>query len=1355
MAKRISSTDIFENEDLFKGVRNSATATIKLLEKINAEFRKTAETLKGSIGGAKFDSSKAINEFIKATQKANQLRQQSEKLNTLQAKTQQEVNKALKEGAKAQNEQNKANQQAQKVEQEKQKTNQQALKTEQEKQKTQRETIKTQRELNREAERQAKAQEKADKAMRDANSAYKQLELNTRNLKNQSKELGAQMLKLEADGKKNSAEYRALAQTYSQVTQKAREGDAQLKKLDKTVGDNFRNVGNYRDALGGLQNVLGQFGLAFGVGSAVQSMTKSVMEFEQVNATLSAVLGKNRAETGELQSIQRELGKTSGYTASQVGELQLELSRLGFTETDLKNSTEAVLMLAKASGSDLGRASEVAGATLRGFGLQAGETQRVVDVMAKSFDISALGMENFAESMKYVAPVAKSAGVSIEETTAMLGVLSNVGISGSQAGTAMRRILAEMAKSGKPASEALQDLANKGISLADAEDEVGRNAQTALLALVDNMDAMKMMSAELMIAEGSAKRTAMTMGDTLGGSINRLKGAFEGYVLDLNESSGAGEKLRGVIDFLTKNLETILDTVLTLVEVWVKWKVITLAQIGINRLLASSFIQVSKNIGGLKGVMQGVGGVLTSIGNTIKNNIAGIVVFMLAEVYLQYSKLNDVTKTYAKNTEELADATNNITRKLDEEKAEANNLFEALKKTNKGSKERNNLMTQINSTYGTTLKNMESEVDWIGQVNQAQKDLMATLEKKAKMEMVRTQYEIAGKQLAELQMEEDKANRAVQMYQENTSAGGALLDNLLDYFGATDLNELEQLQAAFFTQRREAEIRYNKYKNDYLAMVAQNALTGGPPPPPPPPGGGVTGGGGGGGGSTSTPDVRQYELTLDKINAYIDQQIQLIQELETVYQEAKFTKKLDEIDGQIMSVIARAKNRAIDGLDPLDFIIPGEMYDETEKQILALFDLAKETATQRTNFAISEIDRQNKYEKDEALKTLNENYNAQKKQYDKELEDLKKADPTSVNITQSKKNLNEALTKLDADYQNALTALNADNVKRDADANVRKQIETEKLKDVTLQIEKDKNDKINEYNDQLNTAIEEGYEARAENIGNATENAIKKETEALEKLKQRWDTMTNFVKITTDFFIEQSERRIAQYEKEKASAEEVYSDLKQLAINGNIDAQQSLALQQKTIDEYNKKILREEKRQQRIKLASTAFESYNKNIQNLEPGQKSSKALFDTIRDITLLTQFVNALPTFYAGTEDTGTHGQGVDGKGGFNAILHPNERVIPKKLNKQIGANISNEELTRIATEYKAGKLVRGNEQITSALNFGLLVNKLDEVNQTIKNKPENYYGLGEVTQSMFEIIDKHKKGNTVIYNRYRIKK
>jgi hypothetical protein len=207
--------------------------------------------------------------------------------------------------------------------------------------------------------------------------------------------------------------------------------------------------------------------------------------------------------------------------------------------------------------------------------------------------------------------------------------------------------------------------------------------------------------------------------------------------------------------------------------------------------------------------------------------------------------------------------------------------------------------------------------------------------------------------------------------------------------------------------------------------------------------------------------------------------------------------------------------------------------------------------------------------------------------------------------------------------------------------------------------------------------------------------------------------------------------------------------LKTLAENGNINAQQSLAEQQKAITELEKRKEKELKRQQRIKLAQSVFSTYASKV---ESGSKN--ALAETIRDTTLLTQFISALPTFESGIDDTGKSGNGLDGRGGFLSVLHPNERVVPKSLNQQIGS-MSNEQLSKIAWEYQNGKLVRDGDAIASPMETMILVNKIDELNQTIKNKPETNIALGEITQSMMEIVQKTKAGNTTTYNRYRVKK
>ncbi|MEI8137523.1 MAG: phage tail tape measure protein, partial [Bacteroidota bacterium] len=792
MSKQIKRTDIVE-KDIFKNLIDSADASISKLKLMNDQFVVMAKTIKSSMKTAKFDTTKELNEFIKATKSATTVSKE-------QVKVMQELEKANALKAKAQ---------------------QELIRVEKEQLKLQDQAIKTARTKLTDDEKQEKINARKQKSIDDESNAYKRLEKNTRDLKNSSKQLGAELLELERAGKKNTKEYTNLERKFNDVTRQAQKGDQALKKLDKTVGDNFRNVGNYRDALGSLQGILSSVGIAFGLGTIVQGATKSIIGFEQANATLSAVLGKTSAETQDLQKIQRELGRTSGFTATQVGELQIELARLGFTENEIKGATESVLLLAKATGSDLGRASEVAGATLRGFGLNANEIGRVVDVMAKSFDMSALGMENFAESMKYVAPVASSAGVSIEQTTAMLGALSNAGIQGSQAGTSLRRILTDMAMTGKPAKEALEELASKGINLTDAMDEVGRSAQTSLLVLTKNMDSVNGMTTAFENADGAVVKTATTMGDTLQGSINRLRGAWEAWLLDLNQGTGASNSFRDAIDFLTKNLATILNLVVDLSEIWIKYKIITLGQIAINKLMASSFVQTIRSAESLGGVMKGIGGLIQKVGTAIKNNLAGIALFVIGNIIMKYKELNDIYATTKSNAEELANAQNDIATNLKKETIEAGALFEALKKTNNGSVERSALITEINGKYGTTLENLKDEKKFVDQVNTSYNDLIKTMTAKAEMEGIRIKFEMSQGQLAKAEMDYSQAVDNYNEYINNATAGSKVLDELLTNFGVTSEKDLEDIKDAYFTVFASATKQADIYKDDFIKAQAK------------------------------------------------------------------------------------------------------------------------------------------------------------------------------------------------------------------------------------------------------------------------------------------------------------------------------------------------------------------------------------------------------------------------------------------------------------------------------------------------------------------------------------------------------
>ena len=287
---------------------------------------------------------------------------------------------------------------------------------------------------------------------------------------------------------------------------------------------------------------------------------KVAADFEQSMAKVKAVSGATGDEFKKLQDNAKELGRTTRFTASEVSALQLEYAKLGFSADEITQVTGATLNLAQATGSDLAQSAEVAGATLRAFGLNASETERVTDVMAASFSSSALDINSFQDSMKFVAPVAKAAGVSLEEATAMLGQLANNGIKGSNAGTSLRRILQEVAGTGQPFSEAMKMSADEVINLADAKDEVGRSASSAFLVLKEGMGDVAGLTTELQGAEGAAAGMAAIMDDTAQGAMKRMQSAIEGAQIEIGTALAPTMiKLAGIVADLAQKFSEMSD----------------------------------------------------------------------------------------------------------------------------------------------------------------------------------------------------------------------------------------------------------------------------------------------------------------------------------------------------------------------------------------------------------------------------------------------------------------------------------------------------------------------------------------------------------------------------------------------------------------------------------------------------------------------------------------------------------------------------------------------------------------------------------------------------------------------------
>jgi hypothetical protein len=340
--------------------------------------------------------------------------------------------------------------------------------------------------------------------------------------------------------------------------------DTKLKKVDASVGQFQRSVGNYGKAFGKVTGVLRNFGLAVGGAAIARNIIGIFSGFQNEAANLASVLGKTRKQIKLLSDDAKRLGSSTRFTAKEVLKLQTEFAKLGFKEQEILDATEATLALAAATGTELSDAAAVAGATLGGFGLGAEETQRIVDVMAKSFSTSALDMEKFKESMKGAAPAARAIGLSVEKTTALLGTLASAGISGSKAGNNLKTSFINLNKAGLTLEEGLAKVAKSEDKLSAATDLVGKNAAASFLVLAEGVETTKELEEGLNDAGGAAQKMADEQLDTLTGQTALLTSAWEGFILSLEDGNGIiARVMRKAIELSTRFLDILTKLSLT------------------------------------------------------------------------------------------------------------------------------------------------------------------------------------------------------------------------------------------------------------------------------------------------------------------------------------------------------------------------------------------------------------------------------------------------------------------------------------------------------------------------------------------------------------------------------------------------------------------------------------------------------------------------------------------------------------------------------------------------------------------------------------------------------------------------
>lgn len=337
-------------------------------------------------------------------------------------------------------------------------------------------------------------------------------------------------------------------------------------------------------------------GLSSAVGAVGGIMSKSVtvplatagvasvkfsMDFEKSMSNVKAISGATGDEFEDLRQKALDLGASTIFSASEVADAMTEMAKAGWSSQQIMSGMQGVLDATAASGEELSTVATIVADAITTFGLSASESTEIADLLSKSANAGTISISDLGETLKYIGPVAKTMGFSIQDVVTAITAMSQAGIKGSQAGTSLRSMFTRLVKPTDAVQVAMNDL---GIVIADSEgnfksmDTILRELRgtfqtltpeqqtyySAILAGQEGMSGLNALlgmsqqeydnlSLSMKTASGTARETAEIMQDNLAGSVEQLKGSLE------TAGIAIGSKLTPKIRSLTGWVEDLTD----------------------------------------------------------------------------------------------------------------------------------------------------------------------------------------------------------------------------------------------------------------------------------------------------------------------------------------------------------------------------------------------------------------------------------------------------------------------------------------------------------------------------------------------------------------------------------------------------------------------------------------------------------------------------------------------------------------------------------------------------------------------------------------------------------------------------
>lgn len=346
-------------------------------------------------------------------------------------------------------------------------------------------------------------------------------------------------------------------QELRRLQEQAATTNAALEKMD-VVGAKMESVG---DSIAGagkkmmpLTTVIGGLGIA---------AVKTAADFDSSMSQVAAISGATGDDLQALRDKAREMGEKTKFSASEAADAMTYMAMAGWKSKDMISGIDGIMSLAAASGEDLATTSDIVTDALTAFGLSAKDSGHFADILAAASSNANTNVSMMGETFKYCAPIAGALGFSAEDTAEAIGLMANAGIKSSQAGTALRTIMNNLAGDVKISGKAIGDVTiattNADGSMRDlsdiladcraafgnltesekanaAESLVGKNAMSGFLALMNAApEDIAKLSGAIDNCDGSAEKMAATMQDNLAGQLTILKSQLQELAISFGE----------------------------------------------------------------------------------------------------------------------------------------------------------------------------------------------------------------------------------------------------------------------------------------------------------------------------------------------------------------------------------------------------------------------------------------------------------------------------------------------------------------------------------------------------------------------------------------------------------------------------------------------------------------------------------------------------------------------------------------------------------------------------------------------------------------------------------------------------